>query len=166
MNSFVAIDVETANQHPTSICSVGAVKVIDGVITDTYYQLVRPTPNFYLTHFTRDIHHLSRLDTDSQPTFDQILPSLKEFIADLPLVAHNKNFDSACLKASARAYGLRFPDNPFFCTLQKARRTIPRTICPSFSLPHLAHFLGIPFDNHHDALADAQACAKIALTIL
>ena len=46
MDNFVAIDVETANGEPTSICAIGAVKVTDGVITDRFYELVRPTPNY------------------------------------------------------------------------------------------------------------------------
>ena len=45
MNNFVAIDVETANHLPTSICAIGAVKVIDQRIVDRYYHLVKPEPN-------------------------------------------------------------------------------------------------------------------------
>lgn len=46
MNDFVAVDVETANGAPTSICSIGAVKVLDGEIVDSFYELVKPEPNF------------------------------------------------------------------------------------------------------------------------
>lgn len=166
MDDFVAIDVETANGHRTSICAVGAVKVTGGIITDTFYRLVRPLPNFYYRYFTEEIHGIGASDTDHEPTFAGIWPELKEFIGSLPLVAHNMVFDRGCLRAAARAYGIEFPDNEFLCTLQTARRTFPRQLCPSFSLPSLANFLGIPFDNHHNALADAEACAKIAMTIL
>lgn len=166
MDNFVAIDVETANGEPTSICSVGAVKVLDGHIADTFYRLVRPYPNFYFRHFTNSIHGISRRDTDSEPTFDAIFPELSRFIGDLPLVAHNAMFDSRCLRKTAAYYGLPFPDVPWCCTLRKARTTIPRALVGSYSLPYLADFLGIPFDNHHNALSDAEACAKIAMTIL
>ncbi|MCM1349171.1 MAG: 3'-5' exonuclease [Firmicutes bacterium] len=166
MDSFVAIDVETANGERTSICAIGAVKVVNGVITDQFYRLVKPLPNYYYSHFTNNIHGIGRKDTDSQPDFAHVWPELKAFIGDLPLVAHNKAFDRNVLCATARAYGIDFPDNDFHCTLNKARRTFPRQLCPSFSLPFLAQFLGIPFNNHHNALADAEACAKIALAIL
>ena len=166
MNNFVAIDVETANNHPTSVCAVGAVKVIDGTIVDRYYRLVRPTPNFYFSHFSDNIHGISREMTDSAPDFGIIWPELNAFIGELPLVAHNAKFDQACLKAVARAYGIEWPQPEFFCTLTAARRIIPKSLCGSHSLPYLADFLGIPFDNHHNALADAEACAKIAMTIL
>lgn len=166
MDSFVAIDVETANGKRTSICSVGAVKVIDGVIVDTFYRLCRPYPNYYYSYFTNSIHGIGREDTDHEPTFAGIWPSLRDFIGNLPLVAHNSPFDCGCLRETAKAYGIAFPDNPFHCTLRKAKSMFPRQLCSSFSLPHLAEFLGIPFNNHHNALADAEACAKIAMVIL
>lgn len=167
MDRFVAIDVETANASRSSVCAVGAVKVEDGGITDRFHKLVRPYPNYYLRSFTDNIHGISRVDTDHEPTFAGIWPELSRFISGFPLVAHNMPFDRSCLKAAAKTYGIVFPaDTEFYCTLRKARMTFPRQLCPSFSLPHLAHFLGIPFDNHHCAIADAEACAKIAIAIL
>ena len=40
MKDFAAIDFETANQHRTSVCSVGIVIVRDGEIVDSYYSLI------------------------------------------------------------------------------------------------------------------------------
>ena len=40
--AFVAgneVDVETANKEPESICAIGAVKVINGIITERFYEL-------------------------------------------------------------------------------------------------------------------------------
>lgn len=166
MDNFVAIDVETANGARTSICSIGAVKVVDGVVTDTFYELVRPTPNYYYRRFTEEIHGISRADTDSARSFPEVWADLARFIGPLPLVAHNKAFDEGCIRACFRHYDMDYPDYEFHCTLVKSRSTIPRTICRSFSLPNLAAFLGIPFDNHHNALADALACARIAQVLL
>ena len=50
MENFVAIDFETANNHPSSVCSVGLVKVKDGVIVDSFYSLIKPEPEYYLCH--------------------------------------------------------------------------------------------------------------------
>lgn len=166
MDNFVAIDVETANNHPSSICAIGAVKVIDGYITDRFYELVRPEPDFYFRHFTLNIHGIGKEQTQSARVFSEVWADVAPFIGNLPLVAHNKRFDEACIKAAFKVYGMDYPDYTFLCTLEKARRTIPRQLCGSFSLPNLANFLGIPFYNHHDALADAEACAKIAMTLL
>lgn len=166
MDNFVAIDVETANYSPTSICSIGAVKVVGGTITETFHEFVRPTPNWYVSRFTNEIHGISRKDTDSARRFDEVWRDVEKFADGLPFVAHNKRFDQGCVKASFEAYGMDYPDYPFLCTLEAARKSIPRQMCRSFSLPFLCEFLGIPFHNHHNALADAEACAKIAMTIL
>ena len=56
MENFVAIDVETANNHPSSICAIGAVKVVGGVIVERFYELVKPEPEYYFRHFTENIH--------------------------------------------------------------------------------------------------------------
>lgn len=166
MDSFVALDVETANGYPTSVCSIGAVKVVDGYIVDRYHTYVKPEPNFYFRHFSENIHGITREMTDDAPTFDQAWPDIDEFIGGLPLVAHNKRFDENCIKQCFRAYGMDYPDYPFYCTLQTARKKLPRAMVGSFSLPSLCDFMGIPFYNHHDALADAEACARIAMVLI
>lgn len=166
MENFVAVDVETANNEPSSICAIGAVKVVDGVITERFYELVKPEPEYYFRYFTEQIHGIDRHMTADAPTFDVVWRKLHRIIGNLPLVAHNKRFDERCIRAAFRVYQMDYPDYPFLCTVEKARRTIPRTLCSSFSLPVLCDFLGIPFSNHHNALADAEACAKIAMAIL
>ncbi len=39
----------TANQHPSSVCSVGVVMVRDGQMVDSFYSLIQPEPNDDLT---------------------------------------------------------------------------------------------------------------------
>lgn len=48
MKNFVAIDFETANYEPTSICSVGLVVVRGGEITQRMHRLVCPEPDYYI----------------------------------------------------------------------------------------------------------------------
>lgn len=166
MDNFVAIDVETANYQPTSIFSIGAVKVKGGVIVDSFYTLVQPEPNYYIRRFTQEIHGISREMTDDAPAFGSIWGDLERFIEGLPLVAHNKSFDEKCIKATCSIYQIDYPEYPFLCTLQASRKQIPKYECGSHSLPVICRFFGIPFNNHHNALADAEACAKIAMTLL
>ncbi len=167
MDNFVAVDVEKANTTPGSICAIGAVKVINGVVSESFYELVRPEPNWYLRRFTDQVHGLSRKDTDGARTFPEVWRDLQSrIIGTLPLVAHNKAFDESAIRAAHRIYGMEYPGYTFLCTLQKARKTIPRQLIGSYSLPYLCDFLGIPFANHHNALADAVGCAKIAMTLL
>lgn len=166
MDNFVAIDVETANNHPSSICAIGCVKVKGGVITDTFYELVSPEPDYFFRYFTEQIHGIGPDDTADARCFADVWADVHRFAEGLPFVAHNKAFDEKCIRAAHRVYQMDWPDYRFLCTLQAARRSIPRTLCPSFSLPHLCDFMGIPFSNHHNALADSEACAKIAMALL
>lgn len=162
MKSFVAIDVETANNHPTSICAIGAVKVVDGAVVEKFYELVRPEPDYFNRYFSERIHGIHPKDVEDARCFAAVWCDVDRIIGDLPLVAHNKQFDEGCVRAAFRMQGMDYPDYEFRCTLQKARRTIPRQMCRSYSLPSLCDFFGIPFSNHHNALADAVAAAKLA----
>ena len=47
IRDFIAIDFETANQQPSSVCSVGVVMVRDGQIVNSFYSLIQPEPNYY-----------------------------------------------------------------------------------------------------------------------
>ena len=53
MKDFAAIDFETANSERSSVCSVGVVIVRDGEITDSFYSLIQPEPNYYTYWCTR-----------------------------------------------------------------------------------------------------------------
>lgn len=171
MNSFVAVDVETANKYPTSICSIGAARVVDGRIDSTFYSLVKPEPEYYYRYFTEQIHGISMDDTADAPTFDVVWRRFLRFAGGdggrgWPLVAHNRAFDRRCLQAACKAYGIDYPhERPFYCTLSTARALIPRGMVGSYSLPALCDFFAIKFDDHHNALADAEACAKIAIAL-
>jgi DNA polymerase-3 subunit epsilon len=75
------------------------------------------------------------------------------------LVAHNASFDRNVLRACCDAAGLETPALPFLCTVQVARRTW--SLRPA-NLPAVCRFLDIPL-NHHDALSDAEAAARIVI---
>lgn len=163
MPSFIAIDVETANYQPSSICSIGCVKVVDGQIVDSFYSLVHPEPDWYVRRFT-DIHGLSDDDTYNAPPFDTVWKCIDIWSEGLPFVAHNAMFDWKCVCSASDIYRLERPRR-FHCTLAAARKTISRYECPSKSLPHLCRYLGIDFDNHHNALADAEGAAKVCINL-
>ncbi len=165
MNDFVAIDVETANEHRSSICSIGAVKVRHGVIVDRRYSLVRPEPDWYSRSCVR-VHGITDNDTWDSPSFGSVWKDIYEWIEGLPLIAHNAMFDAGCIREACRIYRLEPPPQPFLCTLKAARANIPRGICASKSLDSLCQYFGIPLKNHHNALDDAEACAKLAIVLL
>ncbi len=164
MKDFAAIDFETANGSRTSVCSVGVVIVRNGVVADTFYSLIRPNPNYY-SWFTTQIHGLTRADTDPAPHFPEVWAEIAPRIEGLPLVAHNSPFDEGCLKAVHELFGLPYPGYTFHCTCRASRRAFGRTL-PNHQLHTVAAHIGFDLANHHHALADAEACAQIAIKII
>lgn len=162
MKDFVAIDFETANQHRSSVCSVGMVFVENGTITDSFYSLIKPTPNFYCRWAT-DIHGICHNDTLTADEFPELWKTISLRIGTMPLVAHNSAFDESCLKAVLAANKLPIHQNRFFCTYRKAKQLFPHL--PNHRLNTVSEYLGLHLQNHHHALADAEACAHIALQI-
>ncbi len=164
MKDFAAIDFETANECPSSICSVGLGIVRGGEITEKYYSLVRPEPNYYQP-FCQEVNGLGPKDTDNAPVFPVVWFQLEPVIEGLPLVAHNSRFDEGCLKAAHRLYMMDYPDYVFYDTLAASREYFGWSI-PNHQLQTVAAACGYDLRNHHHALADAEACAYIALEIL
>ena len=165
LTSFAAIDFETANHEPTSICSVGVVVVRDGQVAERYYSLVRPEPDYY-NGINTQVHGLTARDTQGARPFPDVWAEVAPLVAGLPLVAHNKAFDERCLKAAFRCYRMDYPDGyVFHCTCLASRRQLGRTL-PNHQLQTVAAYCGYDLTDHHHALADAEACAAIAMRLL
>jgi len=163
LRNFAAIDFETANEALSSVCSVGIVVVRNGIISDRFYSLIQPEPNYY-SYFNSNIHGLSCTDTDNAEVFSKVWKQIEPLIDNLPLVAHNKGFDESCLKAVFRTYSMDYPDYKFYCTLSESRRQLKHL--PNHQLQTVSEACGYVLSDHHNALADAEACAEIALILL
>ena len=163
MKDFAAIDFETANTERSSVCSVGIVVYKDGKKVDEFYSLIKPEPEYY-NYWCSQVHGLTAEDTDNAPIFPDVWKQIEPKIAGLPLVAHNKAFDESCLKAVFRVYQMDYPDYEFHDTLWASRRVFKNL--PNHQLHTVAAACGYDMKNHHHALADAEACAAIALKIL
>jgi DNA polymerase-3 subunit epsilon len=162
MLTFASLDFETANSNPSSICSVGIVIIRDGQLFDSYYSLIQPEPNYYGYYQTR-IHGLTCEDTDNARIFPEVWAEIEPMIEGLTLVAHNKSFDERCLKAAFRTYGIDYPDYTFRCTCNMSKKVFPNL--PNHQLHTVSEYCGYSLKNHHHALADAEACADIALKV-
>ncbi|MBR3725338.1 MAG: 3'-5' exonuclease [Bacteroidales bacterium] len=163
MLDFAAIDFETANGQPSSVCSVGVVIVRGGEVKEKFYSLIQPEPNYY-AWFCRKVHGLGPEDTDDAEVFPKVWSRVAPLIEGLPLVAHNSPFDEGCLRAVMRVYQMDWPDYKFYCTCRAARRKMKWL--PNHQLHTVAEACGFVLENHHHALADAEACAAIAIKLL
>lgn len=158
------LDFETANEQPSSVCSVGLVIVRDDIIVDSFYSLIHPEPEYY-QWFCRQVHGLGPEDTEDAPIFPHVWEKIAPLLERYPLVAHNSRFDEGCLKAVHRVYRMDYPDYVFHDTLAASRRHFGGSL-PNHQLQTVAAACGYDLTNHHHALADAEACAHIAMKIL
>ena len=156
---YVALDFETSGYAAHSACAVGLCRIEDGVVTDSFYSLIRPPSSRVL--FTH-VHGLTWPMLKDAPTFTELWPQLVAFMeGSHALLAHNAGFDRRVLHASCQALELVQPQLPLLCTLKGARRSLPLA---SRALDSVCDYFGIPLDHHH-AGSGARACAEIYLRL-
>lgn len=157
--NFTAIDFETATGHSHSACAVGIITVEDGIITEEFHTLIQPPDNEY---WYRNImvHGIKPADTLNIPTFDTLFPEIQKRLFGKKIVAHNESFDRNVLAKTMRWYGLYYDEleiaDRWECTVKIYRAKG----YPKANLKYCADRNGIAL-NHHEALSDALACAKL-----
>lgn len=157
--TFTAIDFETAISH--HICSVGIVTFENGKIIDEYHALIKPPNNNYNWHNIQ-VHGITENDTKNVPSFNEIYPEIKKRIYGKILVAHNESFDRSVLSKTMRDNNIDYSDlnisEKWECTLKIYRA---KGYSPA-NLNACCEIHGIELE-HHQALSDARACAKLFL---
>lgn len=151
LESFSALDFETATWSPASICQVGIVRVENGKEVEKVNKLVQPPKNAYY-HRNIQVHGILPEQTKNEPSFEEIWFDIRHLIEDQVVVAHNANFDVNCLRSTLSYYDIVQPQFEVRCTRVIYRR----------GLAYLSKKYKIPL-QHHDALSDANACAQLYL---
>ena len=93
--------------------------------------------------------------------FPEVWAEIQPKIEGLPLVAHNSPFDEGCLKSVFQMYRMDYPDYEFHCTCRASGRKLG-SLLTNHQLQTVAAYCGYDLTQHHNALADAEACAWIA----
>ncbi|WP_091231515.1 exonuclease domain-containing protein [Microbacterium sp. 3J1] len=158
---FTAIDFETANSSPASACSVGLVRVRDGRVVATAGWLIQPPVGHdEFQEWNVRIHGIRAQDVLNAATWAEQFDRLCDFAGADVLVAHNAGFDLNVLRKASEATGGDCPPYRSLCSLQVARKVYD---LDSYRLPKAAEAAGFTGFSHHDALADALACAHIIM---
>lgn len=153
--NFVAVDVETAIGKRWSICQIGLAIVEKGEIKQVISELVQPPGNEY-SKWNTNVHGITPDMTQKKPTFAEIWDDIYMLLEDRPLVAHNAEFDIDCLKQTLEYFELEVPEFRSICTFRETGSKLDEA-CAAFE---------IELTNHHNAGADAEACARLYLKIL
>lgn len=159
MLEYTAIDFETANSYRGSPCSVGLVRVRNGVAVAEKHWLMRPPEGAdWFAPWNVDIHGITSEIVATAPRWKDILPAIVDFIGDDVVVAHNAGFDIGVIRYACSVDNIEWPEMRFLCTLVMSRRALA---LPTYRLPYVAESLGFELREHHDALADARAVVDV-----
>lgn len=158
--SYVVFDIETTGLSAVSdeITELGAVKIENGVITDSFSQLINPgipiPPNVV------ELTGISDEMVAEMPNTDEVLPKFLDFCRGCVVVAHNAGFDTGFIRQKASRTGLKF-NNKIVDTLRLSRELFPEKA--KHTLDTVAKRMGVSLENHHRAVDDAKATAQIFL---
>lgn len=156
---FVALDVETANNHRGSICQIGLAFVRPDNTIETWSTHIDPVTDDWSC--TR-IHGITARTVQGAPSFAEILPRLEAILQGLTVFQHS-NFDSIAISAACRDAGLPTPDWHWQDSVRVARSAWPELKGNGgHGLASLKRHLNLCFD-HHDAGEDARAAAEVVI---
>ena len=96
--SYVVIDIETTGLSPVydEIIEVGAIKIQNGQIIDTFESLIKPSFKpwgNYIDEFIEELTGITNEMLADAPDVLDIFPKFLEFIDDNIIIGHNVNFD-------------------------------------------------------------------------
>ncbi|MCI9286663.1 MAG: 3'-5' exonuclease [Clostridia bacterium] len=160
-NIFVAIDVETTGLSPITneLIEVSAIKYDGNKRIDTFSTLIKPKVRipYYITNITGITNDM----VEEAPEVEEVMPELIDFVGDLPIVAHNANFDYKFIQNYSNN---SFTKNKVIDTVPIGRRLYPEL--PNHKLGTIAKHIGITEDGFHRAEFDCECCAKIYMEYL
>lgn len=162
-SEYVVFDIETTGLSPTmnKIIEIGAVRIKDGKIQDTYSRFVNP-----MIPIPYSITQLTSINDNmvkDAPGIEEVLPEFVEYIGDAVLVAHNATFDTSFIKEYSKQLGIRY-DYTVVDTMTLAHLLIPEL--GKYTLDRLCKQFNISLENHHRACDDAYATAEIFVKML
>lgn len=160
---FVVFDIETTglSAKNSEIIEIGAVKVNDGQIVETYNSFVKPKKKVPLK--ITEITGISDDMVRNQREIDVVMEEFLNFAGEDILVAHNARFDISFIEAFCRKLNIKRKFT-VIDTLALARNAI--TDLGRFNLKSLSRYFKIDLNNHHRASDDAMATAKVFIKLI
>ncbi len=162
-SDFIVFDIETTGLSAIKdeIIEIGAVRVCGKKIVDRFHSLIRPSCGYIPSRITE----LTGINYDmvkDAPSIKTIFPQLLAYIGDMPIVAHNADFDVSFIREEARKHGLDIT-NPIVDTLYLSRLLLKDIKRHKLNL--VAEALSVNLENHHRASDDAKVTAEILIKL-
>jgi len=163
-DEYIVFDIETTglNSHKDDIIEIGAVKIRNRKVVDSFSTFVHTDKNL-----PAKIIELTSITDDMLVGQPDITTALTEFLSFVGengvLVAHNANFDVSFIKDKAK-FNLNMEyDSPVIDTLELSKALMKEV--KNHKLNTLTKKLGIKLENHHRAVDDANATAQLFISL-
>lgn len=156
--TFCIVDIETNGSRPSKhqVIEIGAVKVKNRTIIDTYESLVKC--NSISSHISA-ITGIKAEDTKDAPELALVMQEFRTFLGNAIFVAHDVKFDYGFVSEMMQKSDLEHLMNRSLCTIDLAERTISAY---RYGLEYLNKQLDLYGDaQHHRALSDAITATKL-----
>lgn len=160
--TFICFDIETTGLSAArdKITEIGAVKVENGVITDTFSTFANPE-----MPIPQKITQLTGITDDmvkEAPSQSEAVSAFLEFAGDNVLVAHNAPFDTSFIAKACEDMGREY-NYTSIDTVAISRAIL--TDIKNCKLDTVAKFLRLGDFNHHRATDDAEMLARIFINL-
>ncbi len=157
-NVVVVFDLETTglNVNECEIIEIGAVKMVEGKIVETFDTLIKP--KMPIPKDATAVNNITDEMVENCLYIEDVFPDFYKFIDGAVLVAYNIAYDYGCLKAYGDKNGYIF-ENKQVDALKLAKKALPGY--KSHKLGKVVKLLGINLDNAHRALFDTVATAEV-----
>lgn len=160
--TFICFDIETTGLSAArdKITEIGAVKVENGVITDTFSTFANPE-----MPIPQKITQLTGITDDmvkDAPSQSEAVDAFLKFAGDNVLVAHNAPFDTSFIAKACEDMGREY-NYTSIDTVAISRAIL--TDIKNCKLDTVAKFLRLGDFNHHRATDDAEMLARIFINL-
>lgn len=163
-DEFVVFDIETTglNSHKDDIIEIGAVKIRNRKVVDSFSTFVHTKRNL-----PAKIIELTSITDEMLVGQPEITSALNEFLSFVGengvLVAHNANFDVSFIKDKTK-FNLNMDYNPSVIDTLELSKALMKDV-KNHKLNTLTKKLGIKLENHHRAVDDANATAQLFINL-
>lgn len=146
VDDYVVFDIETTglNKNCDKIIEIGALKYRDNQLVEEFSYLINP--KIKLPEIIISITGITDKMLEEENTIDIVLPKFLDFIEDLPLIAHNNEFDLGFINEKIKELNLPKLINENIDTLALSRRFLPQMY--NHKLETLKKYFGIKQISH------------------
>ena len=159
VDNYVLVDIETTGLSPRTdeIIEIGAIKVKENKIIDTYNTLIKIDRN--LNPFITKLTGITNKMLETGKGRDKALEEFVDFTGNEIIMGHNVNFDINFIYDKCLSYLDYYLSNDFVDTMRIAKHILPNI--QNYKLGTLANYFGVDYSSAHRGLKDVEITYEV-----